>query len=157
MNKVYVTWDEITKYCVKSVDLINDWFPKPTVIVAVARGGLVPATIISNILDVGKIFCCGYKRYTKDDKEGETDIYQLLTHPFDKTDNVLIVDDICDKGHTLKFILSDIKLANPLIPPNHIHTCTLFYKDNDLFKPNIYATKTETSNWIVFPWEWTKI
>jgi hypoxanthine phosphoribosyltransferase len=61
-------------------------------------------------------------------------------------DYILCVDDICDTGITLAEIKSRLDRAK-----KKAVFATLFYKQNQLFKPD-YCVE-ETDRWICFPWE----
>lgn len=60
----------------------------------------------------------------------------------------LIVDDVSDKGKTLKQVVS--KYSRISKGPHY--TATLFYKKHSSFRPDFFAKETGR-NWIVFPWE----
>ena len=52
MNKLYLNWKTIDQYCNKlAIQILkSEW--KPDYIVGIGRGGLVPAVILSHILEV---------------------------------------------------------------------------------------------------------
>ena len=55
--------------------------------------------------------------------------------------NTLVVDDICDSGVTLD--------KGP-----GVYTAVLHYKPHtSCFKPNVWATKHEGDEWLIYPWE----
>lgn len=61
--------------------------------------------------------------------------------------NILVVDDICDSGRTMEYIIGEIsQYAKPF-------AMTLFHKDSSIFKPDYYVRKAEEDNWIRFCWE----
>lgn len=67
----------------------------------------------------------------------------IYLHDFDKAipkKDIIIVDDICDTGKTLK----------PFIEKGYTTAC-LFYKPRSDVKPTFYIE--ETNEWIVFPYE----
>ena len=122
-------------------------------IIGLSRGGLIPATIIAQILDVSNVYSVGLKSY-QDDGSYKTrlktpDVYQNLT----KTDveninacdgSVLLVDDISDEGVTMLHVSEKYKLK-------HRRCATLFIKMSTCFIPRYYCRSTD--EWIVFPWE----
>ncbi len=62
---------------------------------------------------------------------------------------VLIVDDVCDKGHTLKEVMDCLKRFGA----QNVATCTWFYKKNEIHKPDIFVTEVDPEIWVDFPWE----
>lgn len=124
MNKVYVTWDQVTKYIddvssiVKNKDLKGIFtFPK---------GGLVLATLLS------------YK----------TGLPILLA----PCNNCVIIDDICDSGITMKKY-SDLKDEKSyFITAMYIQNDQL--EETTLYQCNLdYFGRIKYQDWIVFPWE----
>jgi hypoxanthine phosphoribosyltransferase len=66
---------------------------------------------------------------------------KLTTDPF-FTNKLLVIDDIVDTGHSIKPYIS--------------FGCTivsLHYKEQAIFKPDLYHTKVPNEAWVVYPWE----
>lgn len=112
-NKLYVTWQDIERVvdllCIKIITEI----PQIDSVHGLARGGLIPAVLLSHRLKL---------EYTN-----------LVGK------NTLVVDDICDTGHTF---------ANA---PG-VYTAALHYKTTAIFTPTIYG-EVVGEEWIVYPWE----
>jgi len=62
-------------------------------------------------------------------------------------EKVLVVDDICDTGKTLRDTVKILKMHDM----EFIKTAVLYHKPHAKFTPDIYVK--ETDEWIVFPWE----
>ncbi len=95
-------------------------------IVGIPRGGLPVAVYLSHHLKVemfGKI-------------PGE----ELIGK------KILLVDDISDRGDTLKEWVERLESAG-----NEVTTATVAYKKTSKFRPSFYAE--EIDKWIVFPYE----
>lgn len=96
------TWADVI------VDLrpIYEWalVLKPTLIIAVTRGGMIPAAILAGWLDVRKIDVVSMEGYGADDIPLES----LIIHKFpgaicyQQSEIALIVDDIIDTGRTMQ-------------------------------------------------------
>ena len=78
MEKIYLSWDEIETAVESLAYQIKNSDKKIDSINGLARGGLIPAVILSHKLGIP---------FTNDDSEGY----------------ILIVDDICDTGETLEY------------------------------------------------------
>ena len=125
---------------------------KITHVIGLARGGLIPATIISYELDVPLLSYAisSYKDTTKTD---EFKINQFVhfndLKSLEETDpHVLVVDDICDTGDTMHYIHKKITLAG--IEAKY---ATLFTKKKHRKFLDQYGVVISKSTWIEFPWE----
>lgn len=121
-------------------------------VVGLARGGLFPAVIISHLLNLPMTAI----HYSSKEGEGEYKMYDnhkafdLLLG--DRTERLLIVDDICDSGHTLKEVVELLSVIK--VPP--IITYSVFFKERnpEIFRPTYHSkTIAEDSPWIIFPYE----
>ena len=139
-NKIYINWDDIKNMVNTIIDNIaNENIRK---IVAISKGGFVPATIIANKLNV-PVYAIGIKSYDGM-VSGEIKEYQSLPDDFDFADT-LIIDDIVDTGKTIYHIIDKYK----------IKTSTVIYalvgNDNSYYWSSVIDKKDD--NWYIFPWE----
>ena len=134
-----MTWETSVDYCEKLAKMIDF---RPDIIVGISRGGLVPARILSDILNV-KILILGIKFYKN---IGETSDKPTITQDLPKIEGkkILIVDDIADSGKSLL-------AATEYLKGNELRTATLHYKTTSKFKPDYYIEIADA--WIVYPWE----
>lgn len=134
--KQYITWDNVED----SVDFIAKYVSSDLdFIVAIARGGLVPGTMLSHRLGL-PLKIINIQRY---DGDGVLDIPTHIRYLME-TKKSLVVDDINDTGQTLKIVRDSIK--NP-----EMEIVTLFKKHGTIMW-DIPAVAI-TNSWIVFPWE----
>jgi hypoxanthine phosphoribosyltransferase len=116
---------------------------KPKAIIGLARGGLVPAVIMSHLLDV-KMFPVSYSS-----KKGEYKGHENILPEFPITWDILIVDDICDTGYTMKEVDKFYCLNG-----NVVRTAALYHKEGAVITPDyIWQSIPKDANWIEFPWE----
>ena len=151
--KRIVSWECITEGCsVLAQKVSND--VKFDIIIAIGRGGLIPATILSNYLDIPKVFNFGVKSYTADNKKGQYDIYQDLSliegSKYFSKSNILVVDDLSDTGDTFAYVMLSLaeRFAN-----RSAKSATLYVKPEAKYIPDFYYKMLKTSPWLVFPWE----
>ena len=85
----------------------------PDVVVGVSRGGLPIGVMLSHYYDTPFV---PFKGSIRDHPNWETN-WKLPSHWQIKngSKNILIVDDICDEGDTIKKIKHDINLINTII------------------------------------------
>lgn len=78
----------------------------------------------------------------------------MLSHKMNKpllmapVRNCIIIDDICDTGESLVHYYKDSSGEKT----NKYHITTMYYKKNDLVKPEFYV-KEKKENWVIYPWE----
>jgi len=139
------SWDEVCNLATSLAEQIRGRFA-PDVIVGVARGGLIPARLMSDFLNVSTLLTVGVAFYADIDKRGkEPRITQALpSHITGK--NLLVVDDVADTGRSLEVVVAELRKHQL-----DIRTATLYRKPWVEFKPDFYAKETDA--WIVFPWE----
>ena len=129
--KKFYHWDEYNDDIYKLSENLNF---EPSVIIGIARGGLIPAVQLSHIL--GKPLLSMYYQTRDGGKKERVKIPEYA----------LIVDDINDTGKTLTAVTEKIE-------HDKFSTLTLFNKESSIYKVDFYAKDAEDDQWIVFPWE----
>ena len=98
-----------------------------TEIVGIARGGLIPAVMLSHFLGI---------KYSAE-----------VSLSLMNSDKVIIIDDIADSGRTFE----NIVIGNQTI------ICSLYMRSKRCSKKTrdnlIYAYEVNNDDWLVFPWE----
>ena len=107
-----------------------------TNVLGIARGGLIPATVISYELDI-PLLTCGVSSYN-DKEKNELNV----------TQDIKIVDDICDTGETVQWLSKRLTLGGV----RHTKVC-VFTKPKHTKYLDHYASVIPDNKWIVFPWE----
>lgn len=150
MDKTYISWNQVYKD-IDNLSMLIALKKKPDAIVAIGRGGLIPATILSYNLNVKVL-----QNFQIESYEGQTktETHKLWQNPGEhfltvfKNKNVLVVDDLADSGNTLRLVKrffehKDINLM----------FATLYTKKGTAFAPDVSLREYSTEEWIVFPWE----
>ncbi len=147
MDYTRLSWDDIQSQCRTLASKILDQNVPFDLIIGVARGGWVPARILSDILDNDELHTVRAKFYNE---VGETKEKPIITHPtqVDVTGKrILLVDDIADTGESLIAVMNHLNEKNV----DSIYVATLVKKPSSKFTPDIFAL--ETPDWVIFPWE----
>lgn len=110
-------------------------------IVAITRGGLVPAAIIARELDIRLIDTVCMTSYSDEHAQGE--IKLLKDVPGDGT-GWLIIDDLVDTGKTAKYV-------RELLPKAHF--ATIYAKPAGRPMVDTFVTEVSQDTWIYFPWD----
>lgn len=120
----------------------------PDLIVAIGRGGFVPARIVCDFLlqnDLTSMKIEHYKRAA--DIQPEIKIRYPV--PVDISGKkILIVDDITDTGGTLSLAVDYVWSLKPA----EVRTAVLQHKTCSPFLPDYYAQKIIKWRWIIYPW-----
>ena len=118
-----------------------------THILGIGRGGLIPGTIISYELDL-PLLTCNVSSYIGKEKNEIKVNHDIKLNQFTKDSKLLVVDDICDTGETVKWLSNRLTLADI----EHCRAC-IFTKLKHRDYLNYYASVVPDDKWIVFPWE----
>lgn len=110
-------------------------------IIAVTRGGLVPAAIIARELDIRLVDTVCVSSYDWQDQKGEV---KLLKSVGGDGSGWLIIDDLVDTGKTAKLI-------RELLPKAHF--ATVYAKPAGRPLVDSYVTEVSQDTWILFPWD----
>jgi xanthine phosphoribosyltransferase len=115
-------------------------------IVAITRGGLVPAAIVARELNVRLIETVCVESYQDYTKQGELRILKGVTSEVAKSggEGVLIVDDLVDTGKTAKVVRG-------LLPKAHF--ATVYAKPMGRPQVDTFITEVSQDTWIYFPWD----
>ena len=173
MKKIYYSWQEIEAQTQEILRQLQRDVWRPDYVVGLTRGGLVPATLISQYLEV-PMECL--KVSLRDSEHGpernlwmaEDAVGYVMHDPMcsgNGRKKILIVDDINDSGATLNWIKNDWPsgcLPNDKrweeVWGNNVRVATLV--DNEASKSELKISysavdlnKAEEDVWIVFPWE----
>lgn len=142
-----LTWDgfgEATRALARRI--LDDGF-EPEVVVAIARGGLLPAGAIAYGLGSKNCGALNVEFYTGIGTV--LDAPEVLPPEFDMAylsgRRVLLVDDVADSGRTLKLAVELLEGQGA-----DVRSVTIYTKPTTIIEPD-YAFKA-TDLWIDFPW-----
>ncbi|WP_428486545.1 xanthine phosphoribosyltransferase [Rhodopila sp.] len=113
-----------------------------TGIVAVSRGGLIPAAIIARELDLRLVESVCVVTY-QDEARGEPRITKPPAAAGDGT-GFLIVDDLVDSGTTARVV-------RKLLPKAHF--ACIYAKPLGRDTIDSFVTEVSQDTWILFPWD----
>lgn len=142
------TWDDIRKLCEIVSKKIKDAGFKPDAIVAIARGGWVPARILCDFLNVRDLYSVKTEHWGMVATEtGEA----RITHPLNvdfSGKNVLIVDDVADTGETVELVAEHVRNLNA----KEVRIAVIDFKHTSKFEPDFFASEMKEWKWVVYPW-----
>ncbi len=114
--------------------------------VAVTRGGLVPAAIVARELNMRLIETFCVESYMRESTQGEIKVLKSVSPELgrDEGSGLLVVDDLADTGAT-------VKVVRALLPKAHI--ATVYAKPLGGPLVDTYVTEVSQDTWIYFPWD----
>lgn len=110
-------------------------------VIAITRGGLVPAAVIARELEIYRIETICLSSYAWQDQKGAVEILK----GFDGDGaGWLLVDDLVDTGRTAQ-------IAQELVPKAHF--ATIYAKPAGRPLVDTFITEVSQDTWILFPWD----
>ena len=150
MKTLQPTWDEIEKLTYDICDQMANNFDRPQYLIALMRGGLVPARIMADYFNISSDFQVlpvkSYENYTKRGKVKITANFDLSVI---QGQRVIVMDDLLDSGNTVR----DVRKYLMTHKPASLKVAALYWKDCSKEIPDYYAEKTPSDLWLTFPWE----
>ncbi|MCT4556101.1 MAG: xanthine phosphoribosyltransferase [Pelagimonas sp.] len=119
-------------------------------VVAITRGGMAPAMIVSRELDIRTVDTISVKSYHsgggKADQRREAQVLKAPNAELmgDEGEGILIIDDLVDSGKTLE-------LVRNLYPKAQI--TTVYAKPQGRPQVDTFITEVSQDTWIFFPWD----
>lgn len=142
-TKHYMSWDEAKNLAQVVADHCGT-LPKFKGILAISRGGLAPAGVLGQKLGIKNVRVICLESYSEKRESGNMREIYVPNDITDGGEEWLVVDDIADKGTTLKHVRT-------LYPKAHY--VTLVAKPIGKPYADFSAKEFLQETWIVFPWE----
>ena len=145
---VRLSWEEAEELLWKVALAMKADNYNPDVVIAVARGGLVPARILVDYLQ--KKYICTFQMGHWDDEASLREIPKII-FPLPDVDlsgmRVLVVDDVSDEGGTMEGVVTYLKSR-----VREIRTVVLVSKADSRLKADYCPETMDEWRWVMFPW-----
>jgi hypoxanthine phosphoribosyltransferase len=143
-----ISWSEVQRLCLRLATLIRASKYQPDIVVAIARGGFVPARLLCDYLDIMALTSIKIEHYLA----GSTKQAQaVIRHPLCtaiENQRVLLVDDVNDSGDTL-----DVAMQHLLsFQPREVRIAVMHHKTSTHFKVDYLAKTIIKWRWLIYPW-----
>lgn len=143
-----VTWHRFHQLCqVLAKRIIHSGF-QPEVIVAIGRGGYMPARILSDLLGLMDLTSFKIEHYRAPGRPSRA----LIRYPLSADlsgKRVLLVDDVTDSGETFRLAIEHLLQSGP---PAEIRTAVLDHKTVCAYQPDFFARRIVKWRWLTYPW-----
>lgn len=141
-----VSWDQFHRdaraLSWRLAEIQKDW----QAIVAVTRGGLVPAAVICRELGIRTVETLCVASYHEYDKQTDLAILKNVCPDLRQTggENIIVIDDLTDTGKTFAAVKEILPKA---------HFATIYSKPQGKPLVDTYITEVSQDTWIYFPWD----
>ena len=113
-------------------------------VVAITRGGMAPAMIVSRELDIRTVDTISIKSYDHQQRSDAVVLKAPDAALMGDGTGILIVDDLVDSGKTLEVVRAMYPRA---------HFATVYAKPKGKPQVDTYITEVSQDTWIFFPWD----
>ena len=142
-----VTWGELETLVTKLAEQVRGEYD---VMLAITRGGLVPAGMLAYLLGIRDILVAAVAYYDEAGSRAEQPTFlQFPADPLLNGKRVLVVDEVWDTGTTIQAVIDRVRLAGGM--PT---TAVLHYKPGRSrvgAVPDHHVSATDA--WVVYPFK----
>ena len=147
MKYLILSWQDVYNLTLQLSERIVDSGFVPDLIIGIARGGWIPARILSDVLYANAMFNVRIEYYTDLGAHGrDPKITQRLSIPIDEK-NVLIIDEVADTGESMYHAIEYVQGLGA----KNLKSAVLHLKPSSRIVPDFYMQLVES--WTVYPWE----
>jgi len=143
-----ISWAEVERLCQRLAALIKESGYRPDLVIAIGRGGYVPARLLCDYMHIMELTSIKIEHYLSGANRQEE---AVIRHPL-KADirglRVLVVDDVNDTGDTLEAATQHLQTFQP----GEIRTAVMHDKAVTRFDVDYSARKIIKWRWLIYPW-----
>jgi hypoxanthine phosphoribosyltransferase len=143
-----VGWEQASQLSRKLAWKIKASGFNPDLVVAIGRGGYVPARIVCDILLHSLLTCIKVEHWDIAGCKRQQAAVRFPLAVDVRDQKVLIIDDVTDTGDTLRASLDYIKNLGA----GEIKTAVMQHKTCSALVPDFYAESISEWRWIIYPW-----
>ena len=161
VEKLFITADKLLRDSLELARRVVASGMRPTFLVAIWRGGAPIGITVQEVLEYHSIHCdhiairtSSYNGIDRRQKTVRVHATDYLVSRLSAEDELLIVDDVFDSGHSLAAVIEELTRRCRRNLPQKIRIATVYYKPErrrTALAPDYFVH--ETSQWLVFPHE----
>ena len=143
----HISWDQIHRDSRALAWRLQGYGPDNgawRAVVAITRGGMAPAMIVSRELDIRIVDTISIKSYDHQTRSEAKVLKAPDAELMGDGTGILIVDDLVDSGKTLEVVRQ--------MYPN-AHFATVYAKPKGRPQVDTFITEVSQDTWIFFPWD----
>lgn len=143
-----ISWNHFYAMARRLAHQIDDSSFHPDTIVAIGRGGYLPARILSDYLGLMDLTSFKIEHYIGATRSRHAVVrYPLSADLTDK--RVLLVDDVSDSGDTFTTALEHLRSCGT---PAEVRTAVLHHKVTSHYTPDYFVQRLVKWRWLIYPW-----
>ncbi len=143
----FVSWQTAQRLSRELAHAIRDSGFRPDIVVAIGRGGYVPARVVCDCLHMERMTGIKVEHYSATRKQEEVIIRYPLNADLAGLD-VLVVDDVNDSGDTLEAVVAYLRGFSP----RALKTAVLHEKAVTRYRADYVGKHLKAWRWYVYPW-----
>ncbi|MGB5606370.1 MAG: phosphoribosyltransferase, partial [Gammaproteobacteria bacterium] len=143
-----VTWEHFYQLARELAWRVRKASFNPEVIVAIGRGGYMPARILSDYLDILDLACIKVEHYHGAHKDRSAQVRHPLVADI-AGKRVLLVDDVSDTGDTFQVAIDHLRKRGE---PAELKSAVLHHKRISDYVPDYFSAEVVEWRWIIYPW-----
>lgn len=161
MEKTFISADQLLRDSLELARRVVASGMRPTFLVGIWRGGAPIGITVQEVLEYHSIhtdhIAIRTSSYSGIDVKGKTvrvHAIDYLVSRLSAEDELLLVDDVFDSGHSLEAVIDELTRRCRRNLPEKIRIATVYYKPErrrTALLPDFFVH--ETSRWLVFPHE----
>jgi xanthine phosphoribosyltransferase len=143
-KKFIVSWDQFHRDSKALAFRLHEKQRNWKGIIAITRGGMIPAGIIARELDIKLVDTFGISSYDDKSQRRAKIIKDFNPDLVGKGEGWLVIDDLVDTGNTARIIRQRVPKA---------HVAAIYAKPKGEPVIDTYITQVSQDTWIYFPWD----
>lgn len=143
-----VSWDRAVRLSRALAATVRDSGYRPEMVIAIGRGGYVPARIVCDRLLLNALTGIKIEHWGIAASEGKEASIRYPLAADVRGQSVLIVDDVTDTGLTLRLAAGYVEGLGP----REVRTGVLQHKGTSSFSPDYYVEYITDWRWVIYPW-----
>ncbi len=143
-----LSWSSVLRDTKRLSQIIKGSGYAPDIVIAIGRGGYVPARILCDYLTIHDLAAFKAEHWGIAAVQKKKAVIKFPLGANIKNKKVLLVDDITDTGETLRVSLH--YLAG--LGPKEVRTAVLIHKTCSMVIPDYFLRKIVKWRWVIFPW-----
>jgi uncharacterized protein len=143
-----IGWGEVLRLSRQVASHIHASGFVPELVIAIARGGYVPARLLCDYLDLFNLTSIRISHYTLATQRTAAARLEIPLAVDIRGKQVLLVDDVSDSGDTLQLAMQHLRSGNPAA----LKIAVLHHKIVSPLVPDFFGKKIRKWRWLIYPW-----
>jgi hypoxanthine phosphoribosyltransferase len=143
-----LSWAGVVRDAKRLAWAIKDSGYIPDIVIAIGRGGYVPARILCDYLVLNELTAVKVEHWRRAAAKRERAVVKFPLNIKISGKKVLLVDDLTDTGETFDVTVRYLKRFRP----EEVRTAVLLHKTCSYVVPDYFVRKATKWRWLIFPW-----